>query len=78
MIEVKDDRDLRMKLDSCLDKLYKIDGVGVLSCAGGSLEDQGGSQLGSCLGNTLNDLHVVDVESSDSIAAVIGLFEHLS
>jgi len=28
------------------------------------------------LGDALHDLHVVDVESADGVAAVIGLFKH--
>ena len=30
------------------------------------------------LGDTLHDLHVVDVERADGVSAVIGFFEHFS
>ena len=77
VVQMQNDRDLRIQFNSSLYHLYQIDGVGILSCACGSLKDQGGLKLCSCLGDTLHDLHVVDVECADSISAVIGLLEHL-
>ena len=66
-----------MNLKSSLYKLYQIDGVSVLSCSLGSLKDDRRIQLGSCLGDSLDNLHVVDVESANCIAALVCLLEHL-
>jgi hypothetical protein len=51
--------------------------VGVSACALGNLQDNGSMLLLASFGNSLNDLHVVDVESADSVAAVVGLLKHL-
>ena len=52
--------------------------VGVSACALGYLKNDRSVLLLASLGDTLNDLHVVHVESADSVAAVISLLEHLS
>ena len=48
----------------------------VFSCAGGNLQNHRGVVLFRSTGDTLNDFHVVDVESADGIAAFISFFEH--
>ena len=42
----------------------------------GDLEDQGSIDFFSSFGNALNDLHVIDVESTDCVTAIIGFLEH--
>ncbi|CAN4035301.1 TM1266 family iron-only hydrogenase system putative regulator, partial [Dysosmobacter welbionis] len=42
----------------------------------GHLENQGSLQIPGGLGDALDDLHIVDVERADGIAAVVGFFEH--
>ena len=63
--------------DRRLHQLDEIDMLGVFPGPGGHLEDDGGLlQLGR-LGDPLDDLHIVDIECTDGVAARIGLFEHL-
>ena len=50
----------------------------VLTCACRYLKDNGGFFLCRSLGDRLNDLHVVDVEGTDGVAACVGLLEHFS
>ena len=61
--------------------LYHLNEVGVVcvsACALGYLQDYRSVLLLASLGDTLNDLHVVHVESANSVAAVVSLLEHLS
>ena len=51
--------------------------VCVSACALGYLQDYRSVLLLASLGDTLNDLHVVHVESANSVAAVVGLLKHL-
>ena len=44
----------------------------------GNLQDQRSADFLSGLSDALNDLHVVNVESADGVAAVISLLKHLS
>ena len=60
-----------------LHQLHEIGVVGVGPGALGDLQDHGGLDLRGGLGDALDDLHVVDVERTDGVAAVIGFFEHL-
>ena len=62
--------------DGSLHQLHQVGVVGVGPGALGDLEDQRGADFLGSLGDTLDDLHVVDVEGADGIAAVIGLLEH--
>ena len=78
MVKVKSDRDLRILDDSCLNELYEICVVSVSSCALGNLKDNRALELACCFCDSLNDFHVVYVESTNSITAVISLLEHLS
>ena len=50
--------------------------VGVGPGALGHLEDQGCADLLGGLGNALDDLHIVDIERADGIAAAVGLLKH--
>ena len=75
MIEVQSDRNI-VDLEGCLDEVTEIRALSVLACASGSLEDNRGIQLCSCFRDTLYDLHVVDVESTDSEAAFVSFLEH--
>ena len=59
-----------------LDELDEIGVVGVGTRAAGDLQDDGSLDLGRGLGDALDDLHVVDVERTDGIAALIRLAEH--
>ena len=77
VIQVQGNGNLRIKLHSSLDQLFQIHGIGVLAGAGGSLQDHRGFQLCSRLGDRLDDLHVVDIECADCIAAIVCLFKHL-
>ena len=43
---------------------------------GGYLEDDRALELTGSLGDALDDFHIVDVESADSIAAIIGFRKH--
>ncbi len=76
VIQVKSDRDLRI-LDYCsLNKLNKIGVVRV--CAGtlGYLKNNRAVQLAGSFGDTLYDFHVVYVEGTDCVSAVICLCKH--
>ena len=60
----------------CLDELHKINVLCIVAGALGDLEDKRSTKLDSGLGDALNYLHVVNVESADSVTAVIGFLEH--
>ena len=51
--------------------------VGVGAGTLGNLQNNGSLLLLAGLSDGLNDLHVVDVESADGVAAVVSLLEHL-
>src|SRR5699024_9777127 len=76
VIQVQSDGNIILN-ESCLHQFYQIGMVGIFSGAGGNLQDQGGFQFSRCFCDTLNDLHVVDIERADGVSSVIGLFEHL-
>ena len=63
-------------LNSSFNKLHKINVLCVAACAFAYLKNKGCALLDRSLGNTLNYLHIVYVESTDSIAAIIGFFKH--
>ena len=62
--------------NSSLYQLFQIGTVGIGTRTLGYLKDQGSFQIGRSLSDALNDLHVVDVESTYGITTVIGLFKH--
>ena len=78
VVQMQSDRDIRVFDDSSLNHLYQIGVVCISASTLGNLQDNRGLQLASCLGNTLNDFHVVYVESANSVAAIISLLEHFS
>ena len=63
-------------LNSSLDELHEVNVLGVLAGAGGNLQDESGVELLGSLGDALDNLHVVDVESADGVAVGIGMLEH--
>ena len=77
VIEVQGDRNLRIQFNRSLNQLDQIDVVCIGTCALGNLQNNGSLQFARSVCNSLNDFHVVDVESADSIAAGVGLFKHL-
>ena len=59
-----------------LDHCKQVIVVGIFSCTGRHLENYGGVVLFASRDNSLHYLHIVNVESADSIAAFISLFKH--
>jgi hypothetical protein len=78
MIQMQNDRDIRILDNSSLNHLYQIGSVGISTSSFGYLQDNGGLALIGSLSDSLNDLHVVNVESADSITAIICLLKHFS
>ena len=60
-----------------LDKLHKIGMVCILSCTARYLKDKRSLLFLCRFRNALDDLHIVDIESTYGIAALICLSEHL-
>ena len=77
VVQVQSDGDLGALQNSSLHQLHEVRVVGVSTGALGDLQDNGSVLLAAGLGDTLNDLHVVNVESANSVAAVVGLLKHL-
>ena len=63
-------------LDGRLDEVHQINVLGILAGTGGNLKDQGSLLFDGGLGDALDDLHVVHVESADGVAAGVRFFEH--
>ena len=76
VIEVQCDGNI-VDFKSCLDEMDKVLMTSVLACTRGDLQDQRGLELSCSIGDALDDLHVVDVESTDGVAALIGFLKHL-
>ena len=81
VIEVNNDRKIKTGgllsvLNSSLDELHKIDMLCVVAGALGNLKDKRSVKLDGRLSDSLNDLHVVNVESADCVAAVVSFLEH--
>ena len=77
VIQMQRDRDLGAVLNGCLHHLYQIVVVGICAGALGNLQDDGSLLLLAGLGDALDDLHVVYVESANGVAAVVCLLKHL-
>ena len=77
VVKVHRDGNVR-RFDCGLDKVTQIYRVRIFSCAGGDLQDHGGTALVCRFHNGLDHLHIVDVERADRIAARVRLFEHFS
>ena len=75
---MQNDGDIGAALHSGLNQLHQIGVVGIGAGALGNLQDHGSVLLLASLGNALHDLHIVDVERADGIAAIIGFLEHFS
>ena len=78
VVQMQSDRDLGIQLHSSLNEFLKVNRIRILSCARRSLQDHGGLELSCCLGDRLNDLHVVDIECTYCIAAAISFLKHFS
>ena len=76
MIQMQRDGDVRAADDGRLDQLDQIVVVRVSTRALGNLKDDRSLFFLTGLGDALHDLHVVDVESADGVAAVVSLLEH--
>ncbi|MPN40120.1 hypothetical protein SDC9_187655 [bioreactor metagenome] len=70
------DGDIGALDDRGLHQLHKIGVVGIGPGTLGHLENQGSAEIAGGLGDSLYDLHIVDVECADSVAAVISFLEH--
>ena len=75
VIQMQHDRQACLN-NSSLYQLFQIGTVGIGARTLGYLKNQGSFQIGRSLSDALNDLHVVDVESTYGITTVIGLFKH--
>ena len=64
--------------NGCFHQLGQIDMLGILPGTGRYLQDQRGTLLSGCFSNTLDDLHIVDIERADGISAFIRFLEHFS
>ena len=77
VVQMQRDRDIRALDYSSLNHLEQIGVVRVSARALGYLKDNRSLLLLAGLSDTLNDLHIVHVESADGVAAVVGFLEHL-
>ncbi len=76
VVQMEHDGNVGTLNDRSLHQLDQIGVVGVGPSALGYLKNQGGIQIARGLGDALHNLHVVDVERTDGIAAFIGFFKH--
>ena len=76
VVQMQRNGDLGILDNGGLHQLHQIGMVGIGAGALGNLQDDGASQLAGSLGDALDDLHIVDVEGADCIAAVISLRKH--
>ena len=77
VVQVQSDGNFGALDNSSLNQLHQVGVVGVSAGTLGNLQDNGSLLLLASLGDSLNDFHVVDVESTNSVAAVVSLLEHL-
>ena len=78
VVQMQSNGKIRIDIQSSLNETLQLSTVRILSCAGGSLEDNRGLLLSSSLGDGLYDLHVVYIECTDGIAAFICFLKHFS
>ncbi len=76
VVKVQGDRDIRALDYSRLNHLEQIGVVRVSARALGYLQDNRSLLLLASLRDTLNDFHIVHVESTDGVAAVVSFLEH--
>ena len=63
-------------VNSGFNKFGKINGFCIVSCACGNLKNKRSFFFSCCFGDTLDNFHVIYVESADCIAAFISFCEH--
>ena len=76
VVKVQRDGDLGVLDDGGLYQLHQIGVVGIGARTLGDLQDNGALELTGRFGDTLNDLHIIDVERADGVSTVIGFREH--
>ena len=76
VVKMKSNGNFGIQLHGCFNKLYKVSMICIGACTFGYLKNDRAFQLPCRFCDTLNDLHIVDVERTDSISAVIGFCEH--
>ena len=59
-----------------LNQLDKISGIGIAHGTGRDLEDHRSTALFCRLCNSLDNLHIVGIEGTDGVTALVGLAEH--
>ena len=77
VVEVDANRQIGV-LNRGFNELHQINVLGVFSRAGRNLQDNRGFLFLGGLGDTLDDLHVVDVEGADGVAALVSLTNGIS
>lgn len=75
VVEVQADGQPRV-FDGCLDQLFEINHFGVFPRAVANLKYERGAALDARIYDTLNCLHVVDVERAYRVSAGIGFGKH--
>ena len=75
MVQMQADRQAGLD-DGGLHQLHQIGVVGIGPGALGNLKNQRSLQILGGFGDALHDFHVVDVEGTNGIAAVISLLKH--
>ncbi len=76
MVKVEHNRDFRVLNNRCLNELDKVCVRCIFACTCGSLQNDRRFQLGSCLGNTLDNFHIIYIECTDGVSAGISFFEY--
>ena len=76
VVQMEHNGDLRALQHSSFHQLHQVGVVGVGPGTLGHLEDYGSFLFPAGFRDALHNFHVVDVESADGVAAVVGLFEH--
>ena len=77
VVQVQSNGDLGAFNHSSFNQLNQVGVVSVGASALGNLQDNRSLFFLTSLGNSLNDFHVVHIESANCVAAVVSLLEHL-
>ena len=77
MVEMQGDFEVWVLLNRRFHQLLEVDQVGVPQGTFGGLDDDRGVGLTRCAHDSLDLLHVVDVERADAIATALGLVKDL-
>ena len=75
MVQMENDRKTGFD-DSSFNQFYQVGTVSVGTGAFGNLQDNRSVAFLRSFCDSLDDLHVVDIESTDSVSAFVGFFEH--